>query len=532
MTPRLTAEQAAVLLQQGWDRLSAGDHEGALASSDRLLSSYDLTPQTLLLAGEVRFARADFIGSEKIARNCIREFPDDLGGPILHCRALLAMGRIGEARDIALAATRQSVTDERHIDILVTVLSGCMEPDAAYPLCRQSVERDPFNPAAHRRLALVCRLNGRLDEAAKAATIALRFNPHDYEMIGLRSAVQTATLESNHIVELETMLAAGCANALGGARVAYALAKESEEIGRYKRSFGFLEAGARFKRQTIRYDIADDVAAMDTLQEVYTAEAVARFAPGFDTDEPVFLLGLPRTGSTLLERILSSHSQVYAAGELRHFSGAVMQGIRRMGRLESRRDLIEKSTRVDPLETGREYLRRTRPFTGHTRRFIDKYPLNFQNIGLIRAALPNACIIHMRRTPMDACYAIYKFLFNEAYAWSYDLDEIAKYYVAYRRLMEHWYKLFPGKILDIAYEDLVSDVEKTARKLVADLGLDWEAACLDFHRNKAATMTGSAAQVRREVYSSSVGRWRDYEEPLRPLAEQLTAAGIDPHGPW
>jgi hypothetical protein len=519
------------LLHQGWGLLQSGDHEAALAISDRLLADFELHPQTLLFAGEVHFSRANFPRSEKIAANCIQEFPEDLSGPILRCRALLAMGKLGEARDIALTMATRDVIDERQIEILVTVLSGCMEPDAAYPLCKKAVDRDPFNPAAQRRLALVCRMTGDLAAAAEAATIALKFNPHDYEMIGLRSAVQTATAEKNHIPELETMLATGCANALGGARVAYALSKECEETGSYERSFGFLQAGARFKRQTIQYDMSADIAAIDALREIFTAEAIDKPPAGHDSDEPIFILGLPRTGSTLLERILSSHSAVYAAGELRHFSGAVMSGIRELDPITDRIDLIRKTLQIDPKKTGEDYIQLTRPFTGHSPRFIDKYPPNFHNIGLIRKSLPEAKIIHVRRAPMDACYAIYKFLFNEAYPWSYDLDEIARYYIAYRRLMDHWHSIFPGEIIDIAYEDLVEDVENTAKGLIAKLGLEWEPECLRFYENEAAAMTGSAAQVRQKLYSSSVGRWRNYQEQLQPLANSLANAEIDPYSP-
>ena len=132
---------------------------------------------------------------------------------------------------------------------------------------------------------------------------------------------------------------------------------------------------------------------------------------------------------------------------------------------------------------------------------------------------------------MDACYAAYKFLFNETYAWSYDLGKIAQYYNGYRQLMDHWRTVLPGRIIDVKYEDLIEDLEGEARRLVADLGLDWEPDCLNFHENEAAAMTGSAVQVRQKIYSSSVGRWRDYEAQLKPVADALEAAGIDPYQP-
>ena len=530
-TPASAPDEAIELFEQGRTLLKAGHHQDALAIADRMLKEFEETPEALLFAGEVHFTRANFVESERLAKQCSDHFPDNYGGPVLRCRALLALGKLGESRDLALTMANKDITVDSHIKILVTVLSGCMVPEAAYPLCKRSIELDPYNAAAHRRLALTCRLIGKLDEAVEAAEIALRFDPNDYEMIGLRSALGTVTAEDNHIAELEALLAGGCRNALGAARVAYSLAKESEDVGEYERSFKFLEAGAGFKRENIKYDVAEDRKTITNLQETFTAEAMTAANSGFDTEEPVFILGLPRTGSTLLERIISSHSAVYSAGELQHFSAALMEEVRKLGPLTDRTNLVTKSIQTDPLAVGRGYLERTRPFTGHTPHFIDKLPINFLSIGLIHMALPKAKIIHVRRSPLDACYAAYKFLFNETYAWSYDLGDIAQYYIGYRQMMDHWRTALPGRIIDVTYEDVVEDLEDEARRLINELGLDWEPDCLDFHENEAAAMTGSAVQVRQKIYSSSVGRWRDYETELKPFAETLEAAGIDPVQP-
>ena len=525
------AATAANLLKQGTAALAAGNHREALKVARSLNEQHGPTPESLLLQGEAHFAGASFIESEQVAREYEELFPDDLGGPVLRCRALMAQGRLGEARELAISLAGKDVREETHIDILVTVLAGLMVPDLAYPLCKRAVELDPYNAAAHRRLATTCRFLGMFEEAAAAANIALRFDAHDYEMIALRSSLRTATPEDNHIVELETLLASGCRNLLGAARVAYALAKESEDIGRYDRAFKFLEAGARFKRQTIKFDVEDDVRMMQLLAAACTTEALNEGTGGFDSEEPIFILGLPRTGSTLLERVLSSHSAVHAAGELNHMSAAMMEAIRKLGPVRDREEIIARSLVVDHAAVGRRYVERTRPFTGHTPHFIDKLPGNFMMIGTIHLSLPNSRIIHVRRAPVDACYAIYKFLFNEAYAWSYDLGEIASYYIAYHQLMAHWRAVLPGRLIEIAYEDLVADLESTARELVAELGLGWEPACVEFHRNEAVAMTGSAAQVRQRVYASSVGRWKDYEAQLRPLIQALESAGIDPYTP-
>lgn len=499
--------------------------------AERLLAGFDESPEAWLLAGEVHFSRGNFARAGKIAEECSARFPADLSGPVLRCRALLAQGRIGDARDLALTLSERDVTVESHVEILVTVLSGCMEARAAYALCRKAVARDPDNPAAHRRLALAGRLTGEVDEAVAAANVALRHDPHDYEMIGLRSALHTATPADNHVGQLEPLLASGCRSALGAARVAYALAKEHEDLGLHERSFRYVEAGARFKRQTLRYDIDGEIETFELVRRQHDAASVHAPVAGYGTTEPIFVLGLPRTGSTLVERILASHSAIHAAGELLHLNAAMMEEVRKLGPLENREDLLRKTLDADPAAIGRNYLRRTRPFTGLTPHFIDKRPLNYLSIGVIHRSLPKARIIHVRRTPMDACYAIYKFLFNDAYPWSYDLDDIARYYVAYRGLMDHWRAILPGRIIEVAYEDIVADLEGQARRLVAELGLQWEPAVLSFHTSGAATFTGSAVQVRQPIYASSVGRWREHESRLKKVAETLQAAGIDPYRP-
>jgi tetratricopeptide (TPR) repeat protein len=520
------------LLAAGRAQLKSGNHEAALQIARRLLADFGETPDSLLFAGEAHFARGNFVRAGKIAAHCAARFPDDLSGPVLQCRSLLALGRIAEARDLALCLSTRDVKVDAHFEILVTVLSGCMEPAAAYPLCKKSVELDPYNPAAHRRLALTCRLLGKIEEAIDSADACIRFNPHDYAMISLRSTLKTATADDNHAAELETLLESGCHSALGAARVAYALAKEHEDMGLHERAFRYLDAGARFKKRTLRYSLEDELQTFRFLQRYHDAAAFNVKADGFGSSEPIFVLGLPRTGSTLIERILSSHSAIHAAGELLHLSAAMMDEVRKRGPIADRSELIRKSIETDPASIGRNYIERTRPFTGHTPHFIDKQPLNYFSIGVIHRALPNAKIIHVRRAPMDTCYAIYKFLFNDAYPWSYDLEDIVRYYIAYRRLMDHWRSVLPtGRIIEIAYEHVVGDLEGPARALIAQLGLEWEAACLSFHENDAATFTGSAVQVRQHVYSSSVGSWRRHEARLAKVADALRAADIDPYRP-
>ena len=240
------------------------------------------------------------------------------------------------------------------------------------------------------------------------------------------------------------------------------------------------------------------------------------------------MLGLPRSGSTLVERILTSHSSIPSAGELPCFALALVSAVRRhTGRDRlPRQELVAQAAGVDFAALGRDYLQRARRELDTRGRFVDKMPLNYLYCGLIQRALPRAKIIHVTRHPMAACFAMYKALFKDAYPFSYDLNDLARYYIGYRRLMDHWYAAMPGAIHSVSYEALVADQLGESRRLLEFCGLEWQEACARPHDNRAASTTASAAQIRRPVYASSLTQWQHYEPQLAGLKARLSAAGI------
>ena len=314
----------------------------------------------------------------------------------------------------------------------------------------------------------------------------------------------------------------------GEVQLRYALAKELEDLGEHARSFEQLTRGARKRREFLRYDIATDVATAEWIIAAFPSGPDAA-APAAAAASPIFIVGLPRSGTTLVERILGNHSLVRPAGELNHFALCIVDAVRAAsGRAQMpRRELVAHSAALDFASLGRDYLARVAQAGFGDMRFTDKMPLNYLYCGLIRRALPQARIVHVTRNPLAVCYAMYKTLFEAGYPFSYDLQEIGQYYLAYRRLMAHWRATMPGAILDISYEQLVSDQLGETRRLLGFCDLPWEQACVEFHRNKSATTTASAAQVRRPIYDSSVAQWRHYEAGLDGLRRQLVAAGVD-----
>jgi LPS sulfotransferase NodH len=237
-------------------------------------------------------------------------------------------------------------------------------------------------------------------------------------------------------------------------------------------------------------------------------------------------VGQPRTGSTLVERIITSHSAVHSAGELQQFRLSIRRLTAIAGRERLSPAIVAAAANLDPRQLGEAYLHAVRTLRGSTPRFVDKLPNNFLFLPLIAKALPNASIVHVTRAPMDACFASFKQLFADAYAHSYDQQEMARHFLRYHRLMEAWRACLGNRLIEVSYEALVSDVEPQTRRLVHALGLPWEDACLAFHRQDGAVSTASAVQVRTPAHTRSVGRWRRYETHLGPMRAALAAGGL------
>lgn len=461
--------------------------------------------------------------------------------PVLHyhrARCLMELGRRTEACVVAALVESLAPNDAQLADATGSIYSFCGDQPHALRAYERAVSLAPGSAPFLFNRATVRRFLGQLAgaEADYDRVIALR--PDDYEAYKNRSDLRTQSLERHHLAELERLVARGVPDWRGEVQLRHALAKEYEDVGEFAKSFEMLRRGAAQRREHMAYDVANDVATVEWIIKAFpppqralvgVAEAVGSTATS-SAESPIFIIGLPRSGTTLVDRILGSHSQVESAGELNDFAQALVAAVRRDsgGAPLSRQELVARSAHVDFAALGKEYLRRARAvLTAEPIRFTDKMPLNYLYCGLIRRALPNAKIVLLTRHPLAAGYAMYKTLFKDGYPFSYDLCDIARYYLAYRRLMDHWQCVLPGAVYSLSYEALVADQVGETRKLLEFCGLEWQDACLDFHRNAAATTTASASQIRRPLYASSVSQWRHYAVQLAPLQSQLAAAGID-----
>ncbi len=366
---------------------------------------------------------------------------------------------------------------------------------------------------------------GKLDDAEAVLRKVLGYQPENPQANWILSNLRKAN-DRNHVEELEKMVQREDKNPRALAFLNYGLGKELEDLEEWEQAFEAFDRGARARRSTINFDEQSEIDMYRAFGEVFTRDWLEEGAAGHDDPAPIFVIGQPRTGTTLVERIITSHSQVHSAGELKQFGTCVrrLSDYREPTRYSAK--LAGMAEKVDSERLGKAYIATTAKMRGSLPRFVDKLPPNYLYLPLILKALPNAKIIHLRRNPMDACFASYKQLFADAYPHSYDLAEMARHHARYYHLMALWRERFGERFFDIAYEDTARDLEPNARALIEFLELPWEDDCLNFHKQKTAVTTASAVQVRQPAHTRSIGRWLRYEKQLGVMRETLEEEGV------
>jgi tetratricopeptide (TPR) repeat protein len=479
-------------------------------------------------ASFIALCRGQVASASQMIERALANAPSDPRYLLQYARCLSAQRRLPESVASAAAAERAAAKDAQLLDAIGSFYNSVGEHQRACDAYSSAIALDPSRALFWFNRATVWRFLGQIAAAEEDYDQVIALRPGDYEAYSNRSELRKQTRERNHIAALERLLTPGIAQWRGEVQIRHALAKEYEDLELYSESWRHLERGARLRREHLEYDVRYDVDTVGWIIEAFP-DAPAGPIEGCESNAPIFIVGLPRSGTTLVERILGSHSQVFAAGELNHFAAALVTAalLKSGGKPLPRRELVAATREIDFTALGADYLERTRPATSRLPHFTDKMPLNYLYCGLIRRALPNARIVHVTRHPMASCYAMFKTLFKDGYPFSYDLNDIARYYVGYRRLMDHWRQSMPGRIYDLSYERLVRDQESESRRLLHSCGLEWEDGCLEFYRNPTATTTASASQVRRPIYDSSLTQWLHYERQLEGLRTQLLAAGID-----
>jgi tetratricopeptide (TPR) repeat protein len=502
-------------LQQAADLFSAGRFDGALVGFESTLRFAQPTPELLNSFGALLLTLEKHEAAIEKFTQALALKPDLIDARVHLGRSLAALGRHDQALthfDAALAAAPDHAAAHCYASVSLEALN---HPAAALHHAERSVEIDPNLAEAQFALGQIWVIHGRMAPAREALRNALRLAPSAplyYRALGEWFGLgdDPAALEG-----LQALARDADAQPEGDRlHLYFALHKALEDEGRWAEGFRYLVQANAIQRRRTPYDETDALGLMERVRAAFGSERLAEFAgAGEPSRKPIFIVGMPRSGTTLVEQMLAAHPGVAAGGELATLGEVVL------AETGDRSDALD---RIRLQRMGRRYLDLLSAIAPEARRITDKMPGNFVLLGMIRLMLPQAAIIHVRRDPVDTCLSCFSKLFTRGQPFANDLSELGRYYRSYRALMAHWRRvLSPGAMLEIDYEDLVSDFQPQAARILDHCGLEWSPLCLAFDKAERPVRTASAAQVRKPIYTTSVGRGRRYGDLLKPLREAL-----------
>lgn len=441
--------------------------------------------------------------------------------PAYHNMALLLceMSRFRDAEALCLKAKGR---DPEYLPIyssLALALKSQSRLSQAADVFREAIDLNPKDENLHSGLGAVLAELGRREEAAEAFEKTLAINPVNGEAHRMLSLCRKYEDGDKHIAVMEETLKKPGINEQVMTSLHFALGKAYGDCGQYDKSFRHFEKANALGRKSYKYETGITKSIFGNIKAGLTAAKIVELREGGIPDEtPVFIIGMPRSGTSLTEQILASHPSVFGAGELN--TVLVAQAEEGMS-LDGYAQWAQRLTPQKVNQMAQKYLVHLRDFDMFASRITDKMPHNFQYAGLIHAMFPKARIVHCRREPAATCVSIFRSRFVGFMPFAYDLKEIGEYYKLYEDLMDHWRTAMPGMIHEVVYEDLVANPEKTVRGLLEYCGLPWDDACMSFHRNERPSMTASTLDIRKPLYDEAVDKWKNYEPFIAPLQEAL-----------
>ena len=432
---------------------------------------------------------------------------------------LLRLGRAAEAEAVIEGAAHYGTGTGDAYNSLAHVAVALGRHERANALYRRAVELGPSVSRYWFNLASSERSLGKLAESEAACDRAIALDSREYRGYLLRSELRAQTDAANHVEQLRRELARTGLETPARVLLGYALGKELDDLGQYEEAFKWFALAAGARRSLMAYDVATDEHRLSRISEAYPPAAGRPASGRVDSSRFVFIVGLPRSGTTLVDRILTGLTGVRSNGETDNFEHALVAAggapdeFARAGAVE--RDAVAAGyARLAGARDAQQVV-------------IEKLPLNFLHLGAIHHALPQARLVLVTRAPLDCCFAMYRTLFGDAYPFTYQFEDLARYYAAYSRLMAHWRDAFGDSIHEVHYEELVGDPGRIGEALARACGLEWRDSAVEVERNATVCLTQSAAQVRRPIYRSSAGSWRHYRSQLGPLIAALRVRGVN-----
>ena len=525
--------------------------------ADEVMESlFEVNPHKgkLALAGEL-FQQGSYKKAEKLAREVLREDPESIDAsrmlaklalqanlyeeaerilkeiinkaPALHeayleiTRALREQDKFDEAVEYAKQAIKLKPDHFQSYMILASLLAAGARTLEAIDAYRACLELRKNNPNVYLGYGHVLKTAGRIDEGIQAYKNAIDVKHDNGEAYWSLANLKTYKFSTAEKDTMQELLNGNELDEENRVHILFSLAKYFEDNKDYEQSFSCYDEANKTQRMRISYDPVETEVLHEQIKNTFTQSFLEeKTNVGNPDPAPIFIVGLPRSGSTLIEQILSSHSLVDGTSELPDLSKVVMSMNRGRSGKGYPAGVIELEDK-EFFELGTQYIESTRRVRRDAPYFTDKMPNNFPTIGLLSLILPNAKIINARRHPLDSCLGCYKQHFARGQTFTYDLVELGEFYLEYQALMDYWHSVLPGRILDVQYEDMVADQEKQTRRLLDYCGLDFEDACLNFHETDRPVRTASSEQVRQPIYNSSLKTWKRFEDNLGPLLEIL-----------
>ncbi|MDC8830827.1 tetratricopeptide repeat-containing sulfotransferase family protein [Alteromonas gilva] len=478
-------------------------------------------PEAMLLLAELGIQHKVYHDAEFLLESCVELYPDNLRAVISY---LSLLAKLGKHQKVVTISDKQLSRFTDNLQIMMAranALLGLNQTAQAVDMFNALLASDADRPAVWLALGHAYKTTGDTDKATHAYLQAAHYHPQFGDAYWSLANMKSYRFDDQSLAEMVTIAQQPSISIEDNIHLCFALGKGFEDSQDYEKSFAYYSKGNHLKLHSVQYDIRRAEQAIEAQMKACQPELFSAKSGGFPAPDPIFIVGMPRAGSTLLEQILASHSDIDGTMELHNILSLASSV---SGQKKPYPFCLADLSTEQCYQLGKQYIEQTRYYRGTGSFFIDKMPNNFMHIGFIKRILPNAKIIDARRDPIDCCFSNFKQLFGEGQEFSYGLDEVARYYKAYIKLMDHWESVLSGEVLRVQHEDVLDDLEGQVKRMLDYLGVPFEPGCLNFHQTERLIKTPSAEQVRQPINRQGQGRWQPYQAQLAPLLKHFDNA--------